>query len=139
MEEIVIVGNHLLSSRAIVITEVDKVKLGVCEVDPLGGDVQRKTIGPVDLGGDDGLPLGAVHPDPLNSWVLPPVRPEQPPGALARVESEAARLRDVLVDEDHSIGAVLLRHLYGVEARVKPVNVLGHPVIGQTLNQVNAT
>ena len=69
-----IVGNHLLSSRAIVITEVDKVKLGVCEVDPLGGDVQRKTIGPVDLGGDDGLPAGPVHTDPLDPGILSPVQ-----------------------------------------------------------------
>merc|ERR1712015_105165 len=103
MQEIVTVGNHLLSPRAVVVTEVNEIQLGVSEVDSLGGDVESQTIGPVDLRGDDGLPAGAVHADPHNPGVLAPVSPEEPPGPRTGVQCETPGLGDVLVDEDHPV------------------------------------
>ena len=137
MEKVVAVGNHLLSPAAIVVTEVNEVQLGVGKVDSLGGDVQGQTVGPVDLGGDDGLSAGAVHADPLNPGILSPVCPEQPLGVRTGVKSQSSGLGNVLVDKDHSVGTVLLGNLNGVESGVQPVDVLGDPIISQTLHQVN--
>ena len=108
MEKVVTVGHHLLPSRSVVVTEVNEVELGVREVDPLGGDVKGQTVGPVDLGGDDGLPAGPVHADPLNPGVLPPVGPEQPLGVRAGVQGQSSRLGDVLVDVPFSLATLIV-------------------------------
>ena len=105
MKEIMTVGHDLLSSCPVVVTEVNEVQLGVGKVDSLGWDIEGQTVGPVNLGGDDRLPPGPVHADPLNPGVLPPVSPEEPPGPRTGVEGEASGLGDVLVDEDHPVKA----------------------------------
>ena len=87
-----VVGDDLLPPGAVVVAEVDEVQLGVGEVDALRWDVQREAVGPIDLGGDDGAALRAVHADPLDAWVLAPVGPEQPPGVVRRVESLKASI-----------------------------------------------
>ena len=97
VEQVVVLGYHLLPSTPVIVAEVDEIQLGVCKVDPLGGDVQGQAVGPVDLGADDGLPQGPVHPDPLDPRVLAPVSPEQPAGVGRRVQAQAPRLRDVLL------------------------------------------
>ena len=93
MEQVVVVGDDLLPARAVVVAHVDEVQLGVCEVDPLGGDVEGEAVGPVDLGGDDGAAPRAVHADPLDARVLAPVRPEQPTGVVRRVECLKALIK----------------------------------------------
>ena len=91
--------SHLLPSTPVIVAEVDEVQLGVCKVDPLGGDVQGQAVGPVDLGADDGLPQRPVHSDPLDPRVLAPVSPEQPAGVGRGVQAQAPRLRDVLLGQ----------------------------------------
>ena len=115
VEQVVVVGNHLLPAGAVVVTEINEVQFGVGEVNPLGGNVQGQTIGPVDLGADDNLSVGAVHTNPLNPRVLPPVGPEEPPSSSTRVQGEASWLGYVLVDQDHPVGPVGFCHFYGVE------------------------
>ena len=134
-----IVCNNLLPPASVVVAEVDEVELGVGEVNPLGGNVESEAVGPVDLGADDHLPITAVHTNPLNSRVFSPVRPKQPSCALAWVKGQTAGLRNVLVDQDHPVGAIGLGHLNCVQARVEPVDVLANPVIGQALDQIYAT
>lgn len=71
-------GNHLLPTRTVVVTEIDKVKLGVREIDAPRRNVQGEPVRPVDLGGDDRRAVGAVHTYALDPGVLAPVRPEEP-------------------------------------------------------------
>ncbi len=92
VEEVVVVGDDLLPSGAVVVAKVDEVKFGVREIDSLVGQVESQAVGPVDLGADDHRPLGSVHADSLQTRELAPVGPEQPPGFRRRIKAESARL-----------------------------------------------
>ena len=135
MEQVVIVGDDLLAARAVVVAEVDEVQLRVGEVDALVGDVEGETVGPVDLGADDRLTVCSVHANSLQTWELAPVGPEQPPGIRRRVQAQASRLRDILVDQDHPVVAFSCRDLDAVELGVEPVQVFGDPIVGQAFDE----
>ena len=53
VEQVVVVGDHLLATGAVVVAEVDEVQLGIGEVDSLVGDVESEAVRPVNLGADD--------------------------------------------------------------------------------------
>lgn len=127
-----------MATRAIVVAEVDEVQFGIREIYPLRRRVQGQAVGPVNLGGDDGHALGAVHADPLDARVLAPVGPEEPARVGRRVQTHAARLRDVGAQQRRARAAVLARHLDGVELAVQPVDVAPHPVVREPLHQVEA-
>ena len=69
--------NDLVPSGSVVVAEVDVVDFGVGEVDPLIGQIERQSVGPVDLTGEDRSPIGAVHVDSLDARMVAPIRPEQ--------------------------------------------------------------
>lgn len=68
-----ITGHDLEAVVAVVIAVVDVLEVGVSKVDPARGVVQGQTVGPVELGGDNGLSPGAVHVGHLYPRVLTPV------------------------------------------------------------------
>ena len=51
-----VVGNHLLPTSTVVIAKIDKVQLGVGKIHSFGRNVEGQTIGPINLGRNDGLP-----------------------------------------------------------------------------------
>ena len=135
MEQVVVVGDHLLATGAVVVAKVDEVQFGIGKVDSLVGDVESETVGPVDLGADDDGPVCAVHTDSLQTRELSPVCPEQPSGVHGRIQTESSRLRDVLVDENHSVVTFGGRDLDVVQLGVEPVQVFCHPIVSQTFNE----
>ena len=138
VKQVVVVGDDLLSTSSVVVAEVDEVELRVGEVDPLVGDVQSEAVGPIDLGADDRRSVRSIHANALKTRELAPVGPEQPPGIRRRVQAQASRLRDILVDQDHPVVAFSCRDLDAVELGVEPVQVFGDPVVGQALDQGQA-
>lgn len=138
VQQVVASRQHLLPSRAVVVAEVYEVQLGVGEVHSLRRRIERQPVGPVDLGGDDGQSLGAVHADAFDPGVLPPVGPEEPARIGSRVQAHAARLRDVAAEQRRARSAVLLGHLDSVQFAVQPVDVSSDPVVGEALDEVQS-
>ena len=137
MQQVVVAGNHLVPPCAVVVAKVDEIQLGVGKVDAPRGYVQRQPVGPVDFCAHNHAALRAVHADPLNTRIFAPICPEEPARALARIQRQSARLRDVLIDENHPVGSIGSRHFDRVEPRVQPVEILRDPIIGQPFDQVN--
>lgn len=60
----------------VVITVVNEIQVGISKVEQIIRIVYGQAIGPVELIGDDGGPLLAVHAGSLNARVPSPVCPE---------------------------------------------------------------
>lgn len=79
MQQVVVVGDHLVSTSTIIVTEVDEVELRVGKIDPFVGYIQSQTVWPVNFCAYNDGTLSAVHADTLETWVFAPISPEQPP------------------------------------------------------------
>lgn len=60
------------------------VQLGVHPVQPFRHQVQRESVGPLDVERGDHLAVRAVHAGPLDLGVAAPVAPVQPPASTGR-------------------------------------------------------
>ncbi len=81
------VGHDLCSPVAVVIARLDVVQVSVGEVDALAVQVQRETVGPVDLGCDDRGSVGAVQVGALDAREATPITPEDKAAACARINN----------------------------------------------------
>ena len=95
-----IAGHDLLAAVPLVVAVVDVLEVGVGEVHPPGGVVQRQAVGPVQLGADQDPPHGPVHVRPLDPGVLAPVRPEHHVDA-----AEGKRVTPGTVQDQHKPSA----------------------------------
>lgn len=77
-------SKHLLPASSVVIAEVNKIKLGIGEIDSLIRDVQCQSIRPVDFRVDDRRASCTVHSNSFDSWILSPISPEQPTSAALK-------------------------------------------------------
>lgn len=119
------------SVLSVVVARRDSVEFGVDPVNLSLDQVQGQTVGPLDLVVDDGLAVGAVHAGALDLGLGAPVRPVHP--AVDGVEGDGARLLQVVLDQRFAHAAVKVGQFNGVLAGVGPVDVVVHPVHGQTV------
>lgn len=76
MEQIVTSGDNLLTTGPVIITKVDKVQFGIGKIHALVDNVQRQTVGPINLCAYDDRTVSAVHTDTFDSRVFSPVGPK---------------------------------------------------------------
>ena len=138
MEQVVTAGQHLPASGSVVVAEVDVVDFGIRKIDAFGGQIQRQSVGPVNLAGDDGRAVGSVHVDTFDARMITPIRPEEDAATRIRtgIQGDATRLFHVLGDENHPVGSVLAGHFDRVEPGVDPVKIVGDPIQRQAFNQI---
>ena len=138
MEQVMAAGQNLSSPSSVVITIVDVVHLGIGKVNPFGGQIQRQTVGPEDLAGQNARPVGTVHVDSLDARVISPIGPEEDSGIGTGIEGDTAWLVNVFGQEDHPVGSVFSGHFDRVQSGIDPVKILGDPIQCQAFDKIRS-
>lgn len=60
---------------------LQEIKVGISKEDLIGGVIYGQSIGPLQLGGDNGADVAPVHANPADICCVTPVGPVQPSGS----------------------------------------------------------
>lgn len=64
---------------------LQKVQVGISEEDLVGGVIDGQSVGPLQLGCDDGTDVASIHADSADVCCVTPVSPVQPSGKKGEI------------------------------------------------------
>lgn len=113
-------------SIAIEITDRYRILSCIAPEELLRLKAYSQGIGPAKILAYNHTRIGTIHAGFANVRIVSPVGPVNV--TLIRIQGNATRLPQILIDEHLAIFSIQLRHLNRVQSLVAPIQILGHPI-----------
>lgn len=123
---------HCASVASIEVGVVDVIEMSVGPIELVTKVIDRQRIRPhqLRLVRDDARKVAAVHAHPPNEGVMAPVGEEDQ--TQARVQHNGSRVGDATGQQCLAMGSIQLGHLDVFRGPIQPVQLVRHPVDGNT-------